>query len=329
MSAPPHAPAEWQTCRRAALTAHAFSHRTFPATRSIRHIVLPLMHSTSLEQFTPTINAAVSRLIGILTDAAASKREVDIHALFGRLTLDVIAVVVGGKPAGAQRELDAPPPPLVAECAKVFAYFEPVTGSGIVNDAYGAAMAFLPSMLHPLMRALAKRWPSRGVVELETADARVRQASVDLLREHKASGAAAPSTPPTLVSVLCAATMKYMGGRPMRDIEILSLMHTFLCVRCPWPGKVHCALTSNCVLPAPNHTTRLTASPATRRRRARRRTRSTSWRVMQRPPGCSAQKLMPSQRSPTGASPPALTSRTTSRTPPRASTSLCGAHAWR
>jgi len=93
--------------------------------RSVRHALLPLMHSETLAALSPAMLKGSARLVSLLCDAASAGASVDVHKLFGEMTMDVISDVICGHGVGAQRPLGAPPSELVRSAESVFAHFEP------------------------------------------------------------------------------------------------------------------------------------------------------------------------------------------------------------
>lgn len=191
------------------------------AHKSLRSAMLPLFHAASLERLAGMMTSSADILVGHLRTAAASGEVVDLHSMFGHLTLDVISAVIAGQPLGALAAIRNPKPdPLVSAMAEFFALVEPVSGGGAVNDPYALAMFLLPHWMHPAVQAVARIKPAWRVSRLVACDGVVRDEAKRVVAAAREGPPAEAGASPTLLHTMLQARKK--DGEAYSDAEIVS-----------------------------------------------------------------------------------------------------------
>ena len=158
--------------------------------RSIRAAWLPLFFSGSLSGFSGLMDAAAAALSDRLKDAAKDGKVVDMSALFGDMTLEVVGEAAFGvsfksTPAGQTAVGEDPAPPSQRE-ALVAAINQIFNAPGLTVSIYGAALLFAPA-LRPIVHFFSRRWPDAGMKRMRAARNVIVSTVSDLIARHVAA----------------------------------------------------------------------------------------------------------------------------------------------
>eukprot|EP00884_Botryococcus_braunii_P022849 jgi/Botrbrau1/9248/Bobra.180_1s0009.1 len=154
--------------------------------RSLRGAWQPVFFSGSLELFAALMNEANDLLLARLGNAADQRQILDVHKALGNLTLDVIGysafgvkfhvqeATMGVSPTEHSTKVDN----LLAAVEKLFDI------PGLTFSWYGPLILFFPS-LAPVARALAAKFPDKGILDLRKARNTIIDTVKHLIDEHR------------------------------------------------------------------------------------------------------------------------------------------------
>jgi len=190
--------------------------------RSIRAAWLPLFFSGSLAGFSGLMGEAATELAGRLEAAAAGGSVVDVAALFGEMTLQVVGEAAFGisfkaSPATAIAEGEDPAPPNQRE-ALICAISQIFNAPGLTVSAYGAALLFAP-VLRPVIHFFSARYPDAGMRRLRKARQVIVATVADLIEEHVAAVEAEEAATAKSGEAPATAATPPTGPTPTRSIN--------------------------------------------------------------------------------------------------------------
>ncbi|DBB12325.1 TPA: hypothetical protein ACH3X3_006414 [Trebouxia sp. C0006] len=144
---------------------------------SLRAGAQPMFHNDNLKEYAGTINQAVDDLINNLRVVAKTGEQVDMHGQLGRLTMQVIGAAAFGVKFDTQNAAAGDDIPLVKATKAFWANGRPT---------FWTLCSFVaPPVVMPLIRVLARAFPSQQLVDFEDALATLYDASDCLIKNTK------------------------------------------------------------------------------------------------------------------------------------------------